>query len=79
MKEDSLSEDKKTETHGDGAHFLLFGVFLKRYLFDSSQIYSGSGLSVCLSLKKQSEEKEYAIKHSELPSFTQVSSIKMQR
>lgn len=32
MKEDSLSEEKKTETHGDGAHFLLFGV-LKKYIY----------------------------------------------
>lgn len=77
MKDDLLSEENKNETHGDGAHFLLFGLFLQTCLFDSYQIYSGSGLLMGLSLEKQSEKKEYTIKCSELSSSTQVRSINL--
>lgn len=77
MKDDLLPEENKNETHGDGAHFLLLAVFLQTCLFDNFQIYSGSGLSMGLSLEKQSEKKEYTIKCSELPSSTQVRSINL--
>lgn len=76
MKDDLLPEEKKNETHGDGTHFLLLGVFWKR-LSDSFQIYSGSGLLMGLSLEKQSEKTECTIKCSELPCSTQVSSINL--